>query len=58
MSDIIETVKPRYTPAQKKAYAKYYTNNKPELREKQKQYYDEIKDTEDFKLRKKEYNRS
>ena len=57
MSDIIETTKPRYTPAQKKAYAKYYTNNKTELRERQKEHYDKIKTTEDFKLRKKEYNR-
>ena len=57
MSDIIETTKPRYTPAQKKAYAKYYTNNKTELRERQKEHYDKIKTTEDFKLREKEYNR-
>jgi len=57
MSDIIEIKKTRYTPAQKKSYAKYYINNKVELLEKQREHYDKIKNTEDFKLRKKEYNR-
>ena len=58
MEDIKDIVKSRYTEAQKRSYAKYYINNKTELRDKQKEHYDKIKETEDFKLRKQEYNRS
>ena len=58
MDNIEQIKKPRYTEAQKRSYSKYYTNNKKELRDKQKEYYDTIKDTEEFKLRRKEYNRS
>ena len=53
MGDIEQIKKSTYTESQKRAYSKYYTNNKKELRDKQKDYYDKIKGTEEFKLRKK-----
>ena len=40
----------------KLARDKYYANNKYILRTKQKEYYDKIKETDDFKQRKKAYN--
>ena len=54
MGDIEQIIKPRYTEAQKRSYAKYYTNNKQELRDTQKYHDDKTKATGDFKLRRKE----
>ena len=41
----------------KLARDKYYARNKCVLRQKQKEYYDTIKETDDFKQRKKAYNK-
>ena len=41
----------------KLARDKYYANNRHVLREKQKEYYDKIKETEDFRQRKRAYNK-
>ena len=41
----------------KLARDKYYANNRHTLREKQKEYYNQVKDTDDFKQRKKAYNK-
>ena len=46
-----------YTPAQKRANYKYNANNRQKINEIAKNWYNNHKDTEEFKQKKKEYNR-
>ena len=50
-----------YTECQKRAYKKYYQANKETLMskmvERSRKYYAEKKDTEEWKLKKQEYNK-
>ncbi len=53
--------KTTYTPARQRALRKYYEKNRETLMtkilERSKRYYEEKKDTEEWKERKREYNR-
>ena len=52
----INIVKHPSTDAMKRAKQEYYNKNKEMFRQKQKELYDRIKDTHDFKQRKQLYN--
>ena len=45
-----------YTDAHKKASHTYYEKHKEEVKNKHKEHYDRIKDTDDYKQRKQLYN--
>ena len=61
MQNIIqdENIKtPPSTDARKRAMKKYYLTHKEQILAQHKEFYDNIKNTDDFKQRKQLYNRS
>ena len=52
-----DVMKTNVGDAKKRARDKYYATHKLERREQQRDTYIKMKDTEDFKERKREYNR-